>query len=744
MSKIISCLLAGLCLSPLYARAQAAATPVPNIDVNALRDDRNTTPPAINRSTVTQTTIANFTPRTNDTAKTLENTPGISLYGAGAVSSLPVIHGLNDDRNAIVLGGVPIASACANHMNPPLSYIDPAAVGQIEVLTLNVPVSKGGDSIGGSILVKPRAPVFLDPTHLPTKGGLLQQALGDAVLASGSVSSFFRSNGGGVGVNGHIDVASKHWALQYDGAWAKTGDYSAGGNAGLARSTNYMGQNQSATLTYQNEGQTLAFHYAFQSIPYQGFPNQWMDMTGNNANTYDLSYTGQFGWGVFEANSYYHITQHDMNFLADKNGGVNATPQGGMPMYVNDQNYGYSLKATIFGGEHDLYRVGNSLAMETLNEWWPPVGMNGKYMPGMMCCQTFINMNNGQRNVLGTFAEWEHNFGNGFSSLLGLRNDTVWTNAGDVQGYSAMYAAQAAAFNTQDHAKNFVDWDVTALLRYNPDALSQYEFGYTRKERAPNLYELYAWSTNGMAARMIGWFGDGNGYVGNLNLRPETANTVSISGQWSDPTGKLWNVKLSPYYSYVQDFIDVDYKGTIGVANALGKAGVVNLLQFSNHDAELYGFDLSGQALLAQTANYGDFTVTGIVGYVRGWRVQDGMSLYHMAPLNAKIALQNGVALWGGQLTSAVELQASAAKTEVETVRLEPTTPAYAVVNLRTSWAIQNMRFDLGVENVANVLYDNPLGGIDIANWKSGFSQNLHNPVASAGRNIYGGMTIKF
>ena len=35
---------------------------------------------------------------------------------------------------------------------------------------------------------------------------------------------------------------------------------------------------------------------------------------------------------------------------------------------------------------------------------------------------------------------------------------------------------------------------------------------------------------------MIGWFGDGNGYVGNLNLKPETAHTISVTGQWSDPT----------------------------------------------------------------------------------------------------------------------------------------------------------------------------------------------------------------
>ena len=35
---------------------------------------------------------------TSDTARLLQDIPGISLYGAGGVSSLPAIHGLADDR----------------------------------------------------------------------------------------------------------------------------------------------------------------------------------------------------------------------------------------------------------------------------------------------------------------------------------------------------------------------------------------------------------------------------------------------------------------------------------------------------------------------------------------------------------------------------------------------------------------------------------------------------------------------
>ena len=70
---------------------------------------------------------------TNDTASLLEGLPGLSLYGAGGVSSLPVIHGMADDRLRIQVDGMGLISACANHMNPPLSYIDPANLGTVEV-----------------------------------------------------------------------------------------------------------------------------------------------------------------------------------------------------------------------------------------------------------------------------------------------------------------------------------------------------------------------------------------------------------------------------------------------------------------------------------------------------------------------------------------------------------------------------------------------------------------------------------
>ena len=107
--------------------------------------------------------------KTSDTASLLKNEPGVALATGGGVSSLPIVHGLGDDRLIIYVDGMCLTSACANHMNPPLSYIAPSNVSRIGVKAGVSPVSYGGDNIGGTIHVESDEPVF-DQQGEGTKG----------------------------------------------------------------------------------------------------------------------------------------------------------------------------------------------------------------------------------------------------------------------------------------------------------------------------------------------------------------------------------------------------------------------------------------------------------------------------------------------------------------------------------------------------------------------------------------------
>lgn len=685
-------------------------------------------------STLAGEAIASQRPATSDTATLLSRTPGVSIFQAGGVSSLPAINGLADDRVKILLNGMAVTSACGNHMNPPLSYSDPAIVGAIEVAGGVAPVSKGGDNIAGTIIVEPTLPRFA--------------AAGQAARLVGQVSGFYRSNNQGIGTAATAEAATQTFSMRYDGTWSTGDDYRRGGDGKLVRSTDYEARNHAVTLAARSGADLFTVRAAIQQIPYQGFVNQRMDMgdssgdvLGNEARQFNARYRGQVGAAFVDATAFYHDVKHYMNFLTDKGG---STPTTGMPMLTDGGDFGYGIKVELPITADSKLRIGNELHIQRYDEWWPGTMM----VPGMGP-NTYWNIRDGVRDRLGTFAEWEARWSSALTTLVGARSDLVWMNAGDVQGYcdaktpkcAAMtsYIADSAHFNAQPHDKLDVNVDLTGLARYQPDAGSTYELGYARKTRSPSLYERYAWSKGNtnpawMSANMIGWFGDANGYIGNLDLKPEIANTASFTAGWQ---GKDWETKITPYYTYVQDFIDVDK-----VWDETGKFNGFVALKFANHDAELYGVNISARARIAESASLGTISVAATAGYVHGRRVETGGSLYHIMPLNGRLAIEERLALFGGSWTNTIEVQAVDAKTDIDVIRNEPTTPAYALLNLRSSYEIGDVRFDLGVENLLDKLYFAPLGGVDFADFKA--EGGKIGPVPGMGRSINAGLTVKF
>ena len=246
---------------------------------------------------------------------------------------------------------------------------------------------------------------------------------------------------------------------------------------------------------------------------------------------------------------------------------------------------------------------------------------------------------------------------------------------------------EANAFNARDRKRSDNNIDFTALARYTPNANATYEFGFAHKTRSPNLYERYTWSTGGMALRMINMVGDGNGYVGNPDLKPETANTLSATADWHDATGERWGVKFTPYLTYVNDYIDARRCSGSGAmsactsANQTANTGFV-YLQFANQDARLHGFDLSGFADLGKSAQWGQFTLSGMLNFVNGKNRTTGDHLYNIMPLNARVALTQRLGGW----TGTAEVLMVDGKSRLSAVRNELPTAGYGLLNLRASY----------------------------------------------------------
>ena len=484
----------------------------------------------------------------SDTAKLMEDTPGVSFQTNGGVTALPIIHGLNDDRIRIEVNGMLIPAACPNHMNPTLSYIDPSNVGNIRILKGVTPVSMGGDSIGGTISVQSAAPVFAVP--------------GEDILVTGKASSFYRSNGSAFGGSIAAGIATQHARLDYTGSDTQSGDYRDGlGN--VIKSSSYINQNQAVGLSLKSDTQLLEIKAGQENVPFQGYPNARMEMTDNEGAFGNIRHRGTFDWGNLDTKVFLESCRHAMNFGADQLAAAGSNIS--MPMDTRARNLGYKVQAEIPFNQQDAVRFGNEFYSQVLNDFWPAVCGPNTSPPcyanfgDNMGPNTQVNLNNATRDRVGAFAEWEANWSRAWKSVLGLRYDHTMTDTGDVQGYNNTplnYAIQARAFNGKSHQRNFDTFDLTALMQFTPNEWSQYEFGYARKNRMPSLYELYTWSTNTMVMSMIGWFGDGNGYVGNLNLKPETAHNISFTASYYDPKANAWDIRMTPYFSYVENFID--------------------------------------------------------------------------------------------------------------------------------------------------------------------------------------------
>jgi iron complex outermembrane receptor protein len=711
---------------------------------------RETLPSA---SAVDPDTVLRLRSATSDTASLLRGVPGVSLNGAGGLSSLPSIRGLADDRLRIQVDGMDLVAACPNHMNPPLSYLAPSNVETLRVYAGITPVSVGGDSIGGTIIAETADAEFADP--------------GEATQVAGEVAGYYRSNNEAFGTNATATLATERFNIRYTGAWSQADNYTAAGDFKTSTMTGRAGHklplDEVGSTAYKTTNHTLDFAWktgddllelslGYQDMPEQLFPNQRMDLLDNEQRRGAISWAAQYGWGSIEAGAYFETVDHYMNFGPDKRFwygsqsqppvapevGTPCSPPGfmtcasGMPMFSEGETAGATLHGEFAFDADDLLRLGVEYRRYRLDDYWPASG-------GLMWPGTFLNVNDGKRDRTSLFAEWESQPDTRWQTLLGLRYEYVTTNAGEVAGYATSMPAagnqipEAMAFNASDRRRQDDNFDLTALTRYTHSQTSDVEFGLARKVRSPNLYERYTWSTWAMPASMNNVAGDGNGYVGDIALDAETAYTASFTALWHSVDGS-WEFKATPYYTRVRDYIDA-------VPMPGWAIGQFNVLRYANQSARLFGIDLSAQLLLASNDS-GEWRLNGVAGYIDGENRDTGDDLYNIMPLNGRFTLNHRIGEWDNEL----EWVVVSSKDDVSSVRNEVKTPGYGIVDLRVSHSWSRIRVDVGVENLLDQFYFLATGGTYTG---QGTTMMLNGipwgiGVPGMGRSYYAGFTLSF
>ena len=637
----------------------------------------------------------------NDTGKLIDNFLGGNSIHNGGFSSLPMIQGLSDDRIKIKIDGMDLIASCANHMNAPLSYSDPVNIKNISVLAGLSAVDQGGDNIGGVIKIDTVKPIF---------------SVDENQIFSGQFGTKYKSNNKTISANISLNTADQDTALSYFGSYVKAENYYAGGtfkDAGLAASDRgWLDSDEVGSTAYKNQNHQVSFSKvidneiyqviaAYHDSPYENFDNQRMDSVGNKNYQLNLSQKGEYEWGKLTSRIYVDDTNHKHNFGPDKQYTYNnmSGQSYGMPMEADGITAGLAVDTEIFLNDQDTLKVGSEIQYYQLDDTW--ASNSGE---GMMTGNAFLNINNGKRNRFDIYGQLDSLWTENWITSLGARLGIVQTDSDDVHGYNqtndmgSNQLADSDTFNASKRKKTDENIDISLLTRYNMEEDSSIELGYSMKTRSPNLYQRYTWSTWTMAANMNNLYGDGNGYVGNIDLEPETAHKIGLVLNHQDDN-KNWRIKINPYYTYISDYID---------ANVIANRGDgYRNLKFDNQTATIYGLDVGADMHLFRTLNFGNFNLLSKFNYQKGRNTDADTDLYNMMPPNLTLAINQNVGSWNNSLSMLLVDK----KDNVNSTRQERETAGFTKFDFVTSYQWESVSIIGEIENILDKSYADPLGG---------------------------------
>ena len=690
MKKII----AGVCINFLIANFAIAENRIEGIDITKEFD----VPFSDNELGIGVS--ENEKIMSNDTGKLIDNFLGGNSIHNGGFSSLPMIQGLSDDRIKIKIDGMDLIASCANHMNAPLSYSDPVNIKNISVLAGLSAVDQGGDNIGGVIKIDTVKPIF---------------SVDENQIFSGQFGTKYKSNNKTISANISLNTADQDTALSYFGSYVKAENYYAGGtfkDAGLAASDRgWLDSDEVGSTAYKNQNHQVSFSKvidneiyqviaAYHDSPYENFDNQRMDSVGNKNYQLNLSQKGEYEWGKLTSRIYVDDTNHKHNFGPDKQYTYNnmSGQSYGMPMEADGITAGLAVDTEIFLNDQDTLKVGSEIQYYQLDDTW--ASNSGE---GMMTGNAFLNINNGKRNRFDIYGQLDSLWTENWITSLGARLGIVQTDSDDVHGYNqtnmnSNQLADSDTFNASKRKKTDENIDISLLTRYNMEEDSSIELGYSMKTRSPNLYQRYTWSTWTMAANMNNLYGDGNGYVGNIDLEPETAHKIGLVLNHQDDN-KNWRIKINPYYTYISDYID---------ANVIANRGDgYRNLKFDNQTATIYGLDVGADMHLFRTLNFGNFNLLSKFNYQKGRNTDADTDLYNMMPPNLTLAINQNVGSWNNSLSMLLVDK----KDNANSTRQERETAGFTKFDFVTSYQWESVSIIGEVENILDKSYADPLGG---------------------------------
>lgn len=627
-----------------------------------------------------------------DAASWLEAIPGAGVNRNGGVTGIAQYRGLYGDRVSVKMNGHHLIGSGPNAMDAPLSYAVPVMIESMTAYRGIAPVYVGMDTLGGVIEVELRQ---------------AELAKNQALLFTGLVQAGYAKEGEAKTRSGVMNIANQtHGVLLY----ANTQDSKnvEDGKGRTIPSTFYDKQQYGLDYRVNTGKGTVGFGYHKTDTDNSGTAALAMDIEYIEADRFDLS--GEHDFSNWQLNWL-------LGYLDSKHGMDNHT-----------------MRANMMPG---MFRLNTAEATSTdfkvqaqtnteFGQWI--IGVDGYVSDHdsiiTSAANPMFNVKNFygvEDNRVGAYIHLDKNVGEG-NLGLGLRVKHNSSDADQVSHHMAMMnpniMALQSAFNTAERSQSDTNFDLVANWTKNLSEHSQILFGAAIKQKAPSYQERYLW----VPMQATGGLADGHTYIGNIELDSETAYQLNAGFSIQEPD---FAVAPNFFFQRIDDYI----QGTPSMnmpANMVGNmmAGITPL-QFSNIDAQLYGFDVTARYRVST-----DLILTGVAAYTKGKRKDIDDDLYRIAAPNIKLNATYFADNWQANLA----WQVFAKQDKVSAINTEVASAGYGLVNTSALYYFDAFTLELGVNNLFDKFYQDHIAGTN----RVAMSQVLKGEkLPGTGRDVY-------
>ncbi len=632
-----------------------------------------------------------------DLANWLASVPGANINSNGPITGIAQYRGLFGDRVATSLDGHPIVGAGPNSMDTPLSYSTPLIVDSMTVYRGIAPVSAGMNTLGGAIDVKMRKAEVMGS---------------DTTQISGDLQAGYRSNNSASTLSGVTNIAKGDVAVLLYGN-TQAGDDIESGDGTVIAPTEFDKTQAGFDIRHSVENNTVGLSYHYTKTTDSGTPALPMDIEYIESQRINLD--GDFLMGEWQG-------EWSLGYLDADHGMTNFEMRAHDPMkkrrntaLADTTDFKFVLNREFSFGELS-FGVDGYMATHDSVITNPSDAMF-----------EVVNFNNVTDDRFALFTEWQNTYRQ-TTIQFGVRLKHAKSNADKVHGNMPMNMPMGDMnsgmgdmpnmdsgmampsmgtlmsdleddFNNADREVSDTNVDVALSTETQlSESLSLY-IGAGIKNRAPSYQERYLWTP----MEATGGLADGHTYIGDINLKSETAYQGDLGLTWQSS-----DFMIAPhvFYQNIDNYIQGTPMGMDDMAAssmASMMAGDDDALKFSNVDAKLYGADVNWYYNINDS-----FQLSGIASYVKGERRDIDDNLYRIAPLNGQVS----VSYHNESLITNLTLVAVASQDDVSATNTEQTTSGYGLVNIDLEYFVTNdFTVRGGVDNLLDREYQNHLGG---------------------------------